>query len=86
MGEHLVDGEFQSDKYTWCKPGFVPLKLTDPMAQPLLYAYAQLRAVVDQEFANDLITALELKGFAGSSKHEEVTEEIGNLAKEYLCS
>lgn len=33
QSEHIdADGEFQSDKYPWCAPGFVPLKLTDPMA------------------------------------------------------
>ncbi len=63
MGEHLIDGEFQSDKYDWCKRGFAPLKLTDPMAQPLLWAYADERRAVDAEFADDLQEALRLKGY-----------------------
>ena len=63
MGEHLIEGEFQSNKYPWCPAGFVPLKLTDPMAQPLLWEYAHTRATVDQEFATDLLEALRLKGF-----------------------
>ena len=63
MGEHLIDGEFQSDKYPWCHRGFVPLKLTDPMAQGLLWEYAHQRASVDQEFADDLLEALRIKGY-----------------------
>ena len=62
MGSHLIDNQFQSDKYTWCKPGFVPLKLTDRMAQDLLYEYAQRRRAVDPEFSADLETALKNAG------------------------
>lgn len=63
MGAHIVDGEFRSDKYEWSRPGFVPLKLTDPMAQKLLWAYAELRREIDAEFADDLQEALRLKGY-----------------------
>ena len=63
MGEHLIDGEFQSDKYPWCQRGFIPLKLTDPMAQPVLWEYAQNRESVDMEFADDLREALRLQGY-----------------------
>src|SRR5687767_5006367 len=63
VGDHIVDGQFQSDKYPWCKPGFVPLKLTDPAAQPLLWRYAQLRRAVDAEFADDLESALRTAGY-----------------------
>ena len=63
MGEHLIDGEFQSDKYPWCHRGFVPLKLTDPMAWSVLWDYAQKRESVDMEFANDLRKALKLQGY-----------------------
>ena len=62
-GEHLVDGEFQSDKYPWCRRGFVPLKLTDPMAQPLLWEYAYSRSEVDLDFASDLQQALRNAGY-----------------------
>jgi hypothetical protein len=64
MGAHIVNGEFQSDKYVWCKSGFVPLKISDPMAQPQLWAYAQTRRSVDAEFSDDLEWALKDKGFA----------------------
>jgi len=59
MGEHIVDGQFQSDKYPWCKPGFVPLKITDPMAWPCLRQYAERRALVDPVFSADLIKCVE---------------------------
>lgn len=60
---HLIDGEFQSDKYPTCPRGKVPLSTKDPTAQDLLWQYAQRRRGVDHEFAEDLETALRLKGF-----------------------
>lgn len=63
MGEHITEqGEFQSDKYPWCRAGFVPLKLTDPMARPVLWDYAGRREVVDKEFSDDLRTCLVTAG------------------------
>ncbi len=62
-GSHLVDGEFQSDKYPETPRGFVPLKLTDPMAQDLLWKYAERRREVDSQFSNDLQQALRLRGY-----------------------
>jgi len=58
MRPHIVNGQFQSDKYPWCRAGFVPLKITDPMAQGILIQYANKRAEVDKEFADDLIWAV----------------------------
>ncbi len=58
---HLVDGEFQSDKYPWCKPGFVPLKLTDVDAQVALKLYAKCHRDRDAEFSADLEEAIRLK-------------------------
>lgn len=63
MGDHIIDGEFQSDKYPWCGRGFVPLKLTDKMAQDLLWEYAQRRRAVDPQFASDLETCLIAQGY-----------------------
>ncbi len=63
MGKHLIDGEFQSYKYPWSRRGFVPLKITDPMEQPVLSVYAQMRREVDAEFSDDLIEALRLAGY-----------------------
>lgn len=60
---HIVDGEFQSDKYPICPPGKVPLSVKDPAAQDLLWEYAQRRRTVDPEFADDLEHALRSKGY-----------------------
>lgn len=57
--EHLtVTNQFQSDKYPWCPAGFVPLKVTDPLAMDLLSQYADRRKVIDAEFTRDLLEAL----------------------------
>lgn len=55
---HIVDGEFQSDKYPTCPRGKVPLSVRDVTAQDLLWEYAQRRRAVDAEFADDLEWAL----------------------------
>ena len=65
-GDHInADGEFQSDKYPWCKPGFVPLKLADPTAWPVLWEYARARREVDSDFSDDLQDRLRREGYAG---------------------
>jgi hypothetical protein len=63
MSEHLIDGEFQSDKYPTCPRGKVPLSTKDPTAQDLLAIYAKRRRSVDPAFADDLEQALTLQGF-----------------------
>src|ERR1700689_4288396 len=63
MGAHLIDGEFQSDKYPTTPRGKVPLSTKDPMAQDLLWEYAQRRRTVDAEFSDDLEAALVASGF-----------------------
>ena len=63
MGEHLIDGEFKSDKYPETPKGLVPLKPTDPMAQDLLAIYAYRRTDRDKGFSEDLLEALRLKGY-----------------------
>lgn len=60
MGNHLIDGEFQSDKYPTTPRGFVPLKVTDKAAQPLLWAYAQAHLAIDPEFSQDAADADQL--------------------------
>lgn len=64
MGEHInADGQFQSDKYPWCRPGFVPLKITDRGAWMPLWDYAEQRRPIDAAFADDLQAALKAAGF-----------------------
>jgi hypothetical protein len=68
MGSHInAAGRFQSDKYPQCPPGKVPLSTKDPMAQDLLYEYADRRRVVDEEFAEDVKTCLRNDGYIGST-------------------
>jgi len=71
MGSHLIDGEFQSDKYPETPRGLVPLKPTDKMAQDLLWEYAQRRRDIDAEFSDDLEQALRNAGYK-PIPHEEV--------------
>jgi len=63
MGNHLIDGKFQSDKYPTCPRGKVPLSVSDATAQDLLWEYAQRRRQVDAEFSDDLEAALLLAGY-----------------------
>lgn len=60
---HLINGEFQSDKYPTTPRGKVPLSVRDTTAQDLLWQYAQRRRSVDAEFAEDLETALQTAGY-----------------------
>ncbi len=64
MGAHIIDGEFQSDKYPTTPRGKVPLSVKDPNAQDLLWIYAHRRRAVDAEFSDDLEIALRAAGFA----------------------
>ena len=71
MGKHLIDGQFQSDKYPSTPCGLVPLKPPDPMAQDLLWEYAQRRRAVDPEFSDDLEEVLRLSGY----DHDATTDD-----------
>lgn len=83
---HLdTNGEFNSNKYTWCRTGFVPLKITDPHAQPLLWHYAFLRSVVDMEFAVDLQLALTRAGYVPSNKMQNIDEQSSDGCKCIRC-
>ena len=60
---HIVDGEFQSDKYPSTPRGKVPLSVKDATAQDLLWQYAQRRREVDAQFSDDLEFALRNAGY-----------------------
>lgn len=49
-----VDGEFQSAKFPWCPPGFLPLAIHDGHAADLLLEYADRREHLAPEFTEDL--------------------------------
>lgn len=68
MGEHLIEGSFQSDKYPGCPRGKVPLSEKDPLAQDLLAEYARRRRPTDQAFADDLMQALRNHGYEPSAR------------------
>lgn len=76
MGDHLIDGEFQSDKYPSTPRGCVPLKPSDKTAQDLLWEYAQRRRSVDPGFADDLEEALRLKGYVPPYELETLDESV----------
>ena len=63
MGAHIVNGQFQSDKYPTCPAGKVPLSVRDPSAQDLLWEYAHRRRLIDAEFSDDLRQALWVAGY-----------------------
>jgi hypothetical protein len=64
MPNHLTpDGEFQSEKYDWCPPGFIPLKLTDRKARDLIWLYGERKKKEEPTFSEDLHQALENAGF-----------------------
>jgi hypothetical protein len=63
MGNHLINGKFQSDKYPNTPRGFVPLSINDKVAQPLLWKYAQEHEKIDPEFSQDLLDALYIAGY-----------------------
>ncbi len=83
MSEHINEkGEFQSDKYPTCPAGKVPLSTKDPMAQDLLWAYAQRRRAVDAAFADDLEACLRSDGYRPAlptPEHVIVTTAMGRF-------
>ena len=85
MGAHIVNGQFQSDKYPTCPVGKVPLSVEDPTAQDLLWQYAQRRRAVDAEFADDLEQALRTAGYSPQSKPYPpgMGDESRRLHREY---
>jgi len=84
MASHLENGEFKSDKYPETPRGLVPLKPTDPMAQDLLWEYAQRRCMVDKEFSADLKVALQLAGYKTRTCHVHDREGVW-VEKDQLC-
>lgn len=90
MGSHIIDGQFQSDKYPDTSRGLVPLKPTDPMAQDLLWEYAQRRREVDEEFADDLEEVLRNAGYRPRPKYASLKTLAEALRdgqeKQALCS
>lgn len=74
MGSHIVNGQFQSDKYPSCPAGKVPLSVKDPSAQPLLWVYAQFHRSIDAEFSSDLEAALLAAGYVHVAQDNEISK------------
>jgi hypothetical protein len=81
MGAHLIDGEFQSDKYPTTPRGKVPLSVKDKTAQDLLWEYAQRRRKVDAEFSDDLETALRDAGYKPPSNESVLAMMVRDVLK-----
>ena len=81
MGAHLIDGEFQSDKYPTCPRGKVPLSVKDKTAQDLLWEYAQRRRSVDAEFSDDLETALKAAGYKPPTNESVLAIAVRDVLK-----
>lgn len=74
--EHLTEeGEFRSDKYPWCRDGFVPLKISDKMTWGILRLYTNARASLDSEFSRDVNEALDNAGAAPLHGPMELVEK-----------
>ena len=86
MGEHLVeiDGKvkIQSDKYPGTPPGKVPLSTSDADARDVLWIYAQRHIERDEEFAQDVLTALQHDGYDGPTPDQmfELGEDMAAIA------
>ena len=57
MGHHIKNGNFKSDKYSWCPEEFLALKFSDPIAREAIMFYA--KRTKDPELAKDLIEICE---------------------------
>lgn len=78
---HIIDGEFQSDKYPTTPRGKVPLSVKDPTAQDLLWEYAQRRRAVDAEFAEDLETCLRSAGYTTAAQRAD-TKRVRSVVRD----
>ncbi len=86
MGSHIIDGEFQSDKYPTTPRGKVPLSVQDATAQDLLWKYAQRRRCVDTEFASDLEDALVAAGYRPRQARHVEAERVRVVVREAFAA
>jgi hypothetical protein len=87
MGSHIIDGEFQSDKYPTCPRGKVPLSVKDRTAQDLLWEYARRRRAVDAEFSDDLEASLRTAGYdPGDAARFPLTDDEMKTARGFIAN
>lgn len=60
---HIVNGKWQSDRYPTAPPDTVPMLLTDPRWQDLIWEYAERWRKDDPEFTDELQAHLIRHGF-----------------------
>jgi hypothetical protein len=86
MGAHLIEGSFQSDKFPDTPRNIVPVKVTDKLAQDLLWELAERYRDQDSEFTEDLHMALRIAGYEpGKTVVADMTVgEIANVAGEHI--
>ena len=75
-GDHIVDNKFQSDKFPETPRGIVPLKVSDPVAQPFLWGFAQAHRAIDPDFSDDLEECLRLEGYEHTPAIEREPEHL----------
>lgn len=81
MGAHIINGQFQSDKYPTCPAGKVPLSVKDKTAQDLLWEYSHRRRPVDSEFSDDLQTALLAAGYKPPTNESVLATAVRDVLK-----
>lgn len=80
------EGRFQSDKYPWCKPDFVPLKVSDEMARDLLVRYAERHREVDPQFADDLLYRMSAFVCGLDKRDDPTPDPTGAVERKGDCS
>jgi len=84
MGAHIIDGEFQSDKFPTTPRGLVPLAVKDKRVQHLLWEMAQIWRSVDIELAEDLEHLLLVAGFKPGTSPFVIAEKKGRATMKDL--
>lgn len=60
---HIIDGQFQSDRYPTAPRDTVPMDIHNPRFQDLIWIYAERWRTEDPAFADDLQDCLRRSGF-----------------------
>jgi hypothetical protein len=86
--EHLVEGEFQSDKYPWVPRGFVLLNTKDKLAQgglrEVAARYERCAGAEQASFGRDLAKALANAGYRDTRAAPETLEQKGHRKRAAL--
>jgi len=61
---HIIDGEWQSDRYPTAPRDTLPINLKDPRFQDLAWEYAERWREEDPAFTEELQAHLKSKGYS----------------------